>query len=122
MASEDNGQLYISTLKPLSYDFGRVMCGFTGGLSCALQYAKVAKDGSHAGARKLFKPVSRRGVFVYPLSHLPNLALDFGVRSFTECVSESSSPTPPKEAIGTLGQGVGGWSLPLLPILKSPTT
>jgi hypothetical protein len=61
--------------------------------------------------------------FCIPHYHiLPNLALDFGFRSFTECVSESSSPTPPKKRLELLARELGvGLSLSYQ-ILKSPTT
>ena len=45
--------------------------------------------------------------FCIPIITFAQPCLDFGVRSFTERVSESSSPTPPKKRLELLARELG---------------
>ena len=75
-----------------------MMCGFSGGLSCALHYAKVAKDDSHF-------------LIWFPEEAILRWIWGSTIHRHTRVSHQSDFS---REAIGTLGQGVGSLVSPLL--------
>ena len=72
---------------------------------------KWPKDGSHARLAT-FSIRFPEEAFCIPIITFPQPCVRFvGFTVHRHRVSESSYPTFPKEAIGSLGQGVGSWSL-----------